>query len=182
MKLRPKLAAPPALAIAAAVALTACSSGQELSYGEQASANDLDVTVLRVEQGSTADLAMLKDADKYADRTPYYVHYRVAKTTRGEVKSPDLDAVGDGGRLTQLNIMPSFPSPSVGADGKLTYSKAPKFDKCTDEHSYEEFNKAPKGESYEACTIYLTDAGDSAGPTQVEWADSGKSDPIATWK
>lgn len=58
-----------ALFTLAAAALTDCSSGQEFSYGSKADGNDLTVTALRVEQGITAEVAALKNAEQYAGRT-----------------------------------------------------------------------------------------------------------------
>jgi hypothetical protein len=179
LKPRPKLAA---LVTVAALSLAACSSGQELSYGEAAEGEGLEVTVLRVERGNAADLAMLQDADEYTDRTPFYVHYRVTKTTDDTVEGIDLDTRGDEGRLTLLNIMPSFPSPTVDENGDISYGRVAKFDKCTDDHDSGKFGKAPKGETYEACDIYLTDAGDDGAPTRVEWVELGEADPIAVWE
>lgn len=172
----------PATLLALAAVVTGCSSGQELSYGEKAGAENLDVTVLRVEQGSAADLASLEGAERYAGRTPYYVHYRVAKTTDGSAEWPDLDVAGDDGRLTYLSILPGFPSSTVDADGNVTMEAGPKFDACTvDDTDKKDFDSAPKGESYESCGIYLTDEGGTS-PTRVEWVESGKQDPIAVWK
>ncbi|ARF71746.1 hypothetical protein B7C62_05370 [Kitasatospora albolonga] len=181
MKFRPQLAVP--LAVSAAL-LTACSgSGQELGYGEKATGDDIDVTVLRVEAGSTKDLAVLKDASEYAGRTPYYLHYRVTKTKDGSVKGPDFAVTGDGRNLTRLSIMPGFGTPVVGKDGGLSYSKAPKFDKCTADDSSSDFNEKAAGESYTSCSIYLTAEGDSAAPTEVAWlGDDRKEDPVAVWK
>lgn len=58
--------------------------------------------------------------------------------------------MGAEGQLTQLNITAGLPPPTGDENGELSYAKAPKFDKCTDKHDYREFNKAPKGKSYEA--------------------------------
>ncbi|MFD3656539.1 hypothetical protein [Streptomyces sp. NPDC058620] len=180
MKNRPQFAV--LLAVSASL-LTACSgSGQELGYGEKATGDDIDVTVLRVDAGSTEDLAALEDAARFAGRTPYYLHYRVTKTKDGSVKGPDFDVAGDEGQLTPLNIMPGFPSPTIGEDGELSQSEAPKFDKCTDDHSYADFNKAATGETYEACSIYLADQGDSAAPSDVTWVKGSKSEVVAVWK
>ncbi|MFE2296229.1 hypothetical protein [Streptomyces sp. NPDC059452] len=180
MKFRPQLAVP--LAVSAAL-LTACSGpGQELGYGEKATGDDIDVTVLRVEAGSTEDLAVLEDASEYAGRTPHYLHYRVTKTKDGSVKGPDFDLTGDGKNLTLLSIMPGFGTPVVSEDGDVSYSEAPKFDKCTDDNSYVEFNKAPAGESYESCSIYLTAEGDSAAPSEVTWVEGRQREPLAVWK
>ncbi|MGA5873814.1 hypothetical protein [Streptomyces cinereoruber] len=182
MKIRPQYAVPLAVS---AVLLTACSeSAQELGYGEKATGKDIDVTVLRVEAGSSGDLAALEDASRYAGRTPYYLHYRVTKNKDGAVKGPSFD-VGDGKkRLTLLNILPAFPTPTVGQDGDFTYADAPKFDKCTDDDSFEKFEKAAKGASYEACSIYLTDEGDGAAPSEVKWVEGDRREEkdIAVWK
>ncbi|MEU3660009.1 hypothetical protein AB0E77_09620 [Streptomyces sp. NPDC032940] len=67
-------------------------------------------------------------------------------------------------------------------NGDLSCEEAATFDKCTDDHDSEAFGKAPKGESYEACDIHLTDAGDSGAPTGVEWVEGGGSEPVAVWK
>lgn len=181
MKIRPQFAI--LLAVAATV-ITACSGfGQELGYGEKATGDEIDVTVLRVEAGGAEDLSTLEDAARYAGRTPYYLHYRVTKTKDGSVKGPDFDvAAGDEGRLTLLNIMPGFPSPTIDENGELSQSEAPKFDKCTDDHSYAEFNKAATGESYEACSIYLTDRGDTAAPSDVTWVEGSQREQVAVWK
>ncbi|MGA5195848.1 hypothetical protein [Streptomyces exfoliatus] len=180
MKIRPKHAALIALA---AVVLTACSSEQELSYGGKATGGDLEVTVLKVEQGSADDLSILQNPERYAGRTPYYVHYRVTKTADGAAKWPDLDVVGDDGRLTYLSIGPGFPTPTVDADGDVTMETAPEFTACTaDDTDQEVFDSAPKGQSYASCGVYLTDEGEK-GPTQVEWLpESRKGHPIAVWK
>ncbi|MFF5454508.1 hypothetical protein ACFY40_25215 [Streptomyces sp. NPDC012950] len=180
MKIRTPYAVP---LVVSAVLLTGCSgSAQELGYGEKATGEDIDVTVLRVEAGSSGDLAVLEDASRYAGRTPYYLHYRVTKNKEGSVKGPDFDVEGGKGRLTLLNIMPGFPSPTVGPDGRLSYSEAPKFDKCADTRTSAEFAKAAKGESYEACSIYLTDEGDGAAPSGVKWVEGDRREEVAVWK
>ncbi|MFD9034445.1 hypothetical protein ACFVZW_25400 [Streptomyces sp. NPDC059567] len=180
MKIRSKHTALIALA---AIVLTSCASEQELPYGGKATSEDLEVTVLRVEQGSADDLSELQNPDRYASRTPYYVHYRVTKAADGAAKWPDLDVVGDEGRLTYLSIGPGFPSSTIDADGNVTMEAAPEFKACTvDDTDKKDFDSAPKGESYESCGVYLTDEG-GTGPTQVEWLpDSGKGHPIAVWK
>ncbi|WP_030205784.1 hypothetical protein [Streptomyces bikiniensis] len=180
MKIRPKHAALIALST---VLLTACSSGQELSYGGKATGEDLEVTVLRVEQGGADDLSVLRNPERYAGRTPYYVHYRVTKTTDGAAEWPDLDVSGDEGRLTHLSIRPGFPTPTVDANGDVTMVPAPEFTACVpDDTDGKDFDAAPKGRSYPSCGVYLTDEG-GTGPTRVEWLPgSGKGDPIAVWK
>ncbi|MFC7219484.1 hypothetical protein ACFQLX_15080 [Streptomyces polyrhachis] len=175
-------------AAAAALALTGCSGDtQELSYGDPAKKDNLEVSVLRVDAGTSADLSGLKDADQYQGRTPYYVHYRVTKTEAGSVRGPSFDLTADSGLLTRLNIMSAFPEPVVGEDGQLTYKDAPTFDKCLDKHDSSTFDKAPAGESYEACSIYLSDAGSSAAPEKVEWVKGGllrssDDEAFAVWK
>ncbi|WNF28756.1 hypothetical protein RI138_19035 [Streptomyces sp. C11-1] len=180
MKIRPPFVV--LLAVSAA-ALTACSgSGQELGYGEEATGDGVDVTVVRVEAGSAGDLTSLKDAAKYDGRTPYYLHYRVTKTKDGDVKGPSFDVANDKNRLTRLSILPSFPTPTVGDDGELSYSPAPKFEKCTDDQSSSDFNKAPQGETYEACSIYLSAEGDTSAPSEVTWVEGAKNETVAVWK
>ncbi|MFF4172576.1 hypothetical protein [Streptomyces sp. NPDC001744] len=180
MKIRPKHAA--LIALSAAV-LTACSSGQELPYGGKATGENLEVTVLKVEQGGADDLSVLQNPGEYAGRTPYYVHYRVTKTADGAAEWPDLDVRSDKRRLTSLSIRPGFPTPTVGADGKVTMKVPPEFKPCgADDTDTKDFDSAPKGKTYTSCTIYLTDE-DGKGPTHVEWVpDSRKGDPIAVWK
>ncbi|MER6677334.1 hypothetical protein [Streptomyces sp. NPDC000983] len=177
----------PAALIAAALALAGCSGTEELSYGEPAKKDNLEVAVLRVEAGTPADLSALEDAAQYADRTPYYVHYRVTKTEAGEVTGPSFDVMSDGGLLTRLNIMSGFPEPTVDADGQLTYQEPPTFDKCLDEHDSAEFKAAPAGESYEGCSVYLSQPGSTEQPEKVEWVKSGMvrssdDEAFAVWK
>ncbi len=173
----------------AAAALTGCSGSdtEELSYGEKATKDNLEVSVLRVEAGTSGDLSVLEDAAEYQGRTPYYVRYRVTKTEAGKVDGPSFDVTADGGLLTQLNIMASFPVIEVGADGKPRYKEAPKFEKCIDEPAAAEFGKAPAGASYEGCTIYLSDTGSTAEPKKVEWNKGGlvrssEDEAYAVWK
>ncbi|MFG2332877.1 hypothetical protein ACGFMM_25080 [Streptomyces sp. NPDC048604] len=175
------------LAAAFALVLTGCSDAQELSYGSSAKKDNLEVTVLRVTSGTSGDLSVLKDAAQYQGRTPYYLHYRVTKTGDGDVSGPSFDVTAGGDLLTRLSIMNAFPEPVVGADGKLSYKDAPKFDKCLDEHDYGKFKKAPAGESYEACAVYLSAAGSTTAPEKVEWVKGGllrRSDDeaFALWK
>ncbi|MGA4979861.1 hypothetical protein [Streptomyces cinereoruber] len=172
---------------ATAFALTGCSGVQELPYGAKAKKDNLEVSVLRVVAGTSGDLSVLKEAAKYQGRTPYYVHYRVTKTDAGDVNGPSFDVTADGALLTQLNIMSAFPEPIVGTDGKLSYKDAPKFDKCLDEHNFSEFKQAAAGESYEACTVYLSALGSNAAPEKVEWVKGDllrRSDDqsFAVWK
>lgn len=171
------------------LALAGCSGSgtEELSYGDKATKDNLEVSVLRVDTGSENDLSVLKDAAEYQGRTPYYVHYRVTKTESGDVDGPSFDVTADGDLLTRLNIMSAFPEPVVGEDGQLSYEEAPKFDKCLDEHDSAKFEKAPAGESYEGCSVYLSDKGAGAAPEKVEWVKGGlirSSDdkPFALWK
>jgi hypothetical protein len=181
MKIRPRHGALIALS---AVVLTACSSSvQELPYGGKATGEDLEVTVLKVEEGSAGDLSVLRNPERYDGQTPYYVRYRVTKAADGAAEWPDLDVLGDDGRLTHLSIMPGLPSPTVDADGNVTMEPAPEFTACNaDDTDTKDFAGAPKGKSYETCRIYLTDKG-GAGPDRVEWLPrSGKDDPIAVWK
>lgn len=174
-------------ATAAALVLTGCSDTKELSYGAKAKKDNLEVSVERVVAGTADDLSVLKDAAQYQGRTPYYVHYRVTKTDAGDVSGPSFDVTADGDLLTRLNIMSSFPQPVVGADGKLSYKDAPKFDKCLDRHDSGTFKQAPAGESYEACSVYLSASGSGAAPEKVEWVKGGllrRSDDeaFAVWK
>ncbi|MCX4444877.1 hypothetical protein ACIOEZ_07050 [Streptomyces sp. NPDC087866] len=175
-------------AAAAALALSGCSNDtQELSYGDTAKKDNLEVSVVRVDTGAPGDLSVLKDASKYQGRTPHYVHYRVTKTEGGSVNGPSFDLTADGELLTRLDIMSAFPEPVVGEDGQLTYEDAPKFDKCLDEHVASKFEKAGAGESYEACSVYLSDAGSSAEPEKVEWVKGGllrssDDEAFAVWK
>ncbi|MGW6862203.1 hypothetical protein [Streptomyces xanthophaeus] len=174
-------------ATASVLVLTGCSDTKELSYGAKAKKDNLEVSVERVVAGTSDDLSVLKDAAQYQGRTPYYVHYRVTKTDAGDVNGPSFDVTADGDLLTRLNIMSSFPQPIVGADGKLSYKDAPKFDKCLDEHDSRKFEQAPAGESYEACSVYLAASSSSTAPEKVEWVKGGllrRSDDkaFAVWK
>ncbi|WP_415952695.1 hypothetical protein [Streptomyces sp. KLOTTS4A1] len=169
-----------------AFVLVGCSGTEELSYGDTAEKDNLEVTVVRVDAGTPGDLSVLEDADKYRDRTPYYVRFRVTKSESGDVEGPSFDVMADGDRLTRLNIMSALPKPVVGEDGQLRYEEAPKFDKCLDEHDSAAFEKAPAGESYEACSIYLAEPG-SGAPDKVEWVKGGllrssEDQAFAVWK
>ncbi|MFD5648990.1 hypothetical protein [Streptomyces sp. NPDC127039] len=172
----------------AALALTGCSGDtQELSFGDKAEKDNLEVSVVRVDAGTSGDLSVLEDAAKYQGRTPYYVHYRVTKTEAGDVDGPSFDVTADGDLLTRLNIMSAFPKPVVGEDGQLSYEEAPKFDKCLDEHDSGKFEKAAAGESYEACAVYLSESGSGAEPEKVEWVKGGllrssDDEAYAVWK
>ncbi|WP_455352093.1 hypothetical protein [Streptomyces sp. SYSU K217416] len=175
-------------AAVAALALTGCSDDtQELSFGAKAKKDNLEVSVLRVDAGTSGDLSVLQDAAQYQGRTPYYVHYRVTKTEAGDVNGPSFDVTADGDLLTRLDIMSAFPEPVVGEDGQLSYKDAPKFDKCLDEHDSSTFEKAAAGESYEACSVYLSESGSSAEPEKVEWVKGGllrssDDEAFAVWK
>ncbi|MGW5639867.1 hypothetical protein, partial [Streptomyces sp. NPDC003832] len=119
--------------------------------------------------------------------TPYYVHYRVTKTEAGEVTGPSFDVTSDGGLLTRLNIMSGFPEPTVDADGQLSYQEPPTFDKCLDAHDSAEFKAAPAGESYEGCSVYLSQPGSTEQPEKVEWVQGGMvrssdDEAFAVWK
>ncbi|MER7723686.1 hypothetical protein [Streptomyces sp. NPDC096323] len=176
------------LTAAAALVLTGCSEDTPaLSYGDTAKKDNLEVSVERVDTGTSGDLSLLQDASRYQGRTPYYVHYRVAKTGTGSVDGPSFDLTADGDLLTRLDIMSAFPEPVVGDDGQLTYKDGPKFDKCLDEHDSKKFEEAAAGESYEACSVYLSEAGSGAAPEKVEWVKGGllrRSDDkaFAVWK
>ncbi|MFJ8044041.1 hypothetical protein ACIRBX_26415 [Kitasatospora sp. NPDC096147] len=174
-------------ATAAALVLAGCSDTQELSYGSSAKKDNIEVSVERVVAGTTADLSVLKDAAKYQGRTPYYLHFRVTKTADGDVTGPSFDVTADGDLLTRLSIMPSFPEPVVGADGKLSYKESQKFDKCLDGHDSAKFKSAAAGESYQACVVYLSATGSTKAPEKVEWVKGGllrRSDDeaFAVWK
>ncbi|MGW4646893.1 hypothetical protein [Kitasatospora sp. NPDC004289] len=171
----------------AALLLTSCSDTQELSYGSGAKKDNIEVSVERVVAGTTADLSVLKDASKYQGRTPYYLHYKVTKTAAGDVTGPSFDVTADGDLLTRLSIMAAFPEPVVGADGKLSYKEAPKFDKCLDSHDSAKFKAAGAGESYEGCMVYLSATGSTAAPSKVEWVKGGllrrkDDEAFAVWK
>lgn len=173
---------------AAALALTGCSDDiQELSFGDKAKKDNLEVSVVRVDAGTSGDLSMLEDAAQYQGRTPYYVHYRVTKTEAGDVNGPSFDVTADGDLLTRLNIRSAFPNPVVGEDGQLSYEEAPKFDKCLDEHDSSKFEKAAAGETYEACAVYLSESGSSMEPEKIEWVKGGllrssDDEAFAVWK
>ncbi|MFD7322545.1 hypothetical protein ACFV9D_15870 [Streptomyces sp. NPDC059875] len=165
-------------AVLGALALGGCSSTPEAEVGktldvEVAKGYSADVTVLAVEAGSAQDLSELKDASKYAGRTPYYLRYRYTKTQEGAADwSGEFAVSGEDGHLTRLSVLPSLDA-TGDADDPFDVRT---FDKC---RSVTGFDELPKGGSAEGCQIYLSDTGGGA-PEKVEWVDGDET--LATWK
>lgn len=168
-----------ALAVCGALALTGCSSVEEVAFGRTANVEaekgySVDVTVLGLEAGTSADLDQLKDASKYEGRTPYYLRYRFTKTDDGAAAdwSADFEVRDGEGSLTQLSVLPS-----IDATGDLDDPfDVNTFDKCQGSTG---FDKLPKGASVEGCEIYLTDSGGGA-PESVNWVLGDET--LVTWK
>lgn len=169
-------------AVAACVLVVAgCSdSGEQLTFGEKATVSaerggTLDVTVLRIDEGSNSDLTALENASQYTGDTPYYVHYEIAKTEGSHDTLWESFVVSAGGeRLTELNVM-------AAVDFSDPFRPTVKeFDRCT-AADMTEFEKAAKGQSVEGCAIFLADKGIGA-PTTVQWALDDADKPLATWR
>ncbi|MFF4225848.1 hypothetical protein ACX9I7_06720 [Streptomyces sp. L500] len=179
-----------ALATAVLAGSAGCSGsssdeGKELRFGETASLPGykdakVDVTVERLEQGGSADLSVLKDASKYAGRTPYYLRYKLTKPTGAEAgKSGGAStyfSVADANkkRLTKLTILGALDT-TGDPKNPLKYRG---FEKC-ESLSTSDFEKAAPGQSVTGCAVYVADAGAGA-PTGVTWEQGTKT--LATWK
>ncbi|MEU1782966.1 hypothetical protein ABZ545_26305 [Streptomyces abikoensis] len=176
-----------ALATAVLAGCSGCSGsssdeGKELRFGETASLpgykdTKLDVTVERLEQGSSSDLSVLKDASKYAGRTPYYLRYKLTKTeagTSGGASTYFSVADGNKKRLTKLTILGALDT-TGDPKNPLKYRG---FEKC-ESSSPSDFDKAAPGQSVTGCAVYVADAGAGA-PTGVTWEQGTKT--LATWK
>ncbi|MCC3776803.1 hypothetical protein [Streptomyces sp. UNOB3_S3] len=170
----------------ATVVLAGCSGsssdeGKELRFGETASLTGykdakLDVTVDRLEQGGSADLSVLKDASKYAGKTPYYLRYKLTKTEAGKSGGASTYfSVTDANkkRLSKLTIIGALDT-TGDPKNPLKYRG---FDKC-ESLSTSDFEKAAPGQSVTGCAVYVADAG--AGVPTVTWEQGTKT--LATWK
>ncbi|OPC79688.1 hypothetical protein B4N89_00860 [Embleya scabrispora] len=172
------------------LALAGCSDSDEakkVRIGETATVDadkggKIDVTVVAVEAGSDADLATLANPAKYVGKTPYYLRYRLTKTgDKGDSSTKFVVSAGDH-RLTSLHVAPSFEHSVNPDDAKNPVSVDVRtFEKCTDkgQMSIDDFAKAPKGTTYQGCTIYLSNAGEGA-PSRVEWVPD--KDAVVVWK
>ncbi|MFH8789123.1 hypothetical protein [Streptomyces roseoverticillatus] len=162
------------------LALTGCSgSGKSLKFGETATvtgdrAGTVGVTVIRIDQGSDADLSALKDASKYTGKTPYYLHFKLTKTAEGndDDETSRFD-VSDGKRqLTELLVLPSLDA--IGDPSVVTR----RFERC-EGASHTAYKEAAEGQSVNGCAIYLADK-ETGAPSTVKW--TRRADTLATWK
>ncbi|WP_157074901.1 hypothetical protein [Janibacter limosus] len=94
--------------------------GTELAIGKPATIPQGDdgatvtVTVTEITKGSSADLAKLKDADKYKDYTPVYVQYKMtgtdSSTELGGDILDDVDPIlADGRKASTLILIGTSP-------------------------------------------------------------------------
>ncbi|MDT0450763.1 hypothetical protein [Streptomyces hesseae] len=176
-----------AITAIATVVLAGCSGsssdeGKEVRFGETASVTGykdakVDVTVERLEQGGSTDLSVLKDASKYAGRTPYYLRYKLTKTEAGQSGGASTYfSVTDGNkkRLTKLTILGALDT-TDDPNNPLKYRG---FEKCESLNT-SAYEKAAPGQSVTGCAVYVADAGAEA-PTSVTWEQGSKT--LATWK
>ncbi|MEU2516534.1 hypothetical protein [Streptomyces syringium] len=104
-----------------------------------------------MEKGSHADLSGLEDPSKYADKTPYYVHYKLTKTAEGNGNdaTDQFEVFAGGKRLTELMAFTSFES--TGDPAKPLETR--RFEKCQTA-SHTEYKEAAEGKSVGGCAIY----------------------------
>ncbi|MEU8550920.1 hypothetical protein AB0C81_28720 [Streptomyces roseoverticillatus] len=150
-----------------------------MKFGEMATvkgerAGTVGVTVIQVEKGSNADLSGLKDASKYADKTPYYVHFKLTKTAEGndDDTSSQFEVYDGQKQLTQLLVLPSLDA--IGDPSLVTR----RFERCKDA-SDTAYKAAAEGQSVDGCAVFLADK-ETGTPSTVKW--TRRSDTLATWK
>ncbi|WP_190019957.1 hypothetical protein [Streptomyces hiroshimensis] len=134
------------------------------------------MTVVRVEEGSSADLSGLKDASKYKGKTPYYVHFKLTKTAEGndDDETSHFEVSKDGQPLSELIVFSSFDATGDPSNPLVTR----RFDRC-EGVSHTTYKEAAEGQSAEGCAIFLAD--DKTGePSSVAWTRRSKT--LATWK
>ncbi|MEV4925027.1 hypothetical protein [Streptomyces roseoverticillatus] len=139
-------------------------------------AGTVGVTVVQVEKGSNADLSGLKDASEYADKTPYYVHFKLTKTAEGndDDTSSHFEVYDGGKQLTELMVLTTLDP--TGDPSKPLVTR--RFERCKDA-SDTTYKTATAGQSVDGCTVFLADKGTGA-PSTVKW--TRRSDTLATWK
>ncbi|MEV4504651.1 hypothetical protein [Streptomyces klenkii] len=152
-----------------------------MKFGEMATvkgdrAGTVGVTVVQVEKGSNADLSGLKDASKYADKTPYYVHFKLTKTAEGnDDDTTSHFEVYDGGKqLAELLVLPAMDLTGDPSSPLATR----RFERCKDA-SDTAYKAAAEGQSVDGCAVFLADKG-TGTPSTVKW--TRRSDTLATWK
>lgn len=136
----------------------------------------IGVTVVRVEKGSHGDLSGLEDPSKYADKTPYYVHYKLTKTAEGngDDVADQFEVYEGGNRLTELIVFTSIES--TGDPAKPLETR--RFEKCQSA-SHTVYKEAAVGKSVEGCAVYLAAKG-TGDPSTVKW--TRRSETLATWE
>ncbi|MGJ6979613.1 hypothetical protein ACSDQ9_03655 [Aestuariimicrobium soli] len=130
--------------------------GTKLKFGQEAMVTygtseerrgNIIIKPTSITKGSFADLAKIKNSEKYKDYTPYYIKVTV---TAADDSAAKLKYSGPG------VVMKPF-TPKVTGLGTLTIIG--RFDKCENES----FEGSPKaGDSYETCIIAMAKAGESA--------------------
>ncbi|QLY27923.1 hypothetical protein [Nocardia huaxiensis] len=138
------------------------------------------IAVLRIDQGMTSDLDGLTHALTKSSvvgiGTPYYVRYRLTRTSVGADVGTYFAVYAGRNRLAELTISPAPFSGMTGAGVKAGVEKA-----CAGVKP-DEFRALSQGQSLEGCTPFLADATvDPEAPTRVQWVPyAGKV--VATWR
>lgn len=119
-------------------------------------------------EGSSADLSVLKDADKYADFTPVYVHYTMSGTdSSSELGGDILDDIdpilADGQKANTLILIGTSP-----------------FEQCDSNSVPDDFGP---GDTHTTCQVAMISPGQEVGggqyaPYDGDYSDDGR----VTWK
>lgn len=143
--------------------------GTELAIGETATLPQgeggatVTVAVTKVTKGSSADLAKLKDASKYAEYTPVYVQYEMTGTDSSNELGGDLlddvdPILADGSKASTLAIIGTSP-----------------FKKCDRNSIPEDFGP---GDTETTCQVAMVRSGQEVtgaqfAPYEGDYADDG---------
>ncbi|NKY89741.1 hypothetical protein [Nocardia veterana] len=127
------------------------------------------VTVLGIDPGSPADFDQVPDPARFADRTSYYLRYRLTHTSsHGFSFTPFVLSNGSTG-FSELSALAGTSLWGLhGADG------------CTAVNN-EQLDLLPPGKSIDGCLIFVSQVGEHTPPTQVQWRQDGNP-PRGTWR
>ncbi|MFB8003910.1 hypothetical protein [Nocardia sp. NPDC056000] len=175
-----------------AFVLSGCSEDatQQLRFGESLTVSRINgtvgIAVLRIDRGSASDLEGLTSAftnplaDPLAkspaiDGTPYYVRYRLTRTSAGADVGTYF--VVNAGRKS-VGQMTISPAPFSGLTG---FAEKSGVEKLCAGVGQDEFRALSQGQSLEGCTPFLVPSSfGPEAPTRVQWVPY-KGNVVATW-
>ncbi|MFD7233726.1 hypothetical protein ACFWAT_00260 [Streptomyces syringium] len=139
-----------------------------MKFGDRATvegdrSGSVGVTVVRVEEGSNADLSGLENPSKYEGKTPFYVRFKLTKTAEGNDndESSHFEVSKDGKRLTELMVFTSFDATGDPSNPLVTRA----FERC-ESADHTKYKEAAERQSVEGCAIFLATEGAGAPSTE----------------